>query len=109
MLIVFHKTSKKIASTRKRTPKIIQQNVSSKTNEKTLVGDKKKKKHLLCHKKTKALHCVKNVSIRSFLWSIFSSIRTEYVEILRISPYSIRMRENKYQKNSEHGHFSRST
>ena len=42
MLIVFHKTSKKIASTLKRTPKIIQQNVSSKTNEKTLVGDKKK-------------------------------------------------------------------
>ena len=27
-------------------------------------------------------------------WSVFSHIRTEYREILRISPYSVRMREN---------------
>ena len=30
------------------------------------------------------------------------------VHILRISPYSVRIRENKYQKNSKYGHFSRS-
>ena len=41
-----------------------------------------------------------------FFWSVFSSIRTEYGDILRISPYSVRMRENMDQKNSECGHFS---
>ena len=43
-------------------------------------------------------HCVKSVQIRSFFWSVFSRIRTEYEEILRISPYSVRMRENTDQK-----------
>ena len=38
-------------------------------------------------------------------WSVFSRIRTEYGEILRISPYSVRMRENTDQNNSEYGHF----
>ena len=41
-------------------------------------------------------------------WSIFSSIRTQYGEILRIlhiSPYSFRMRENTNQNNSDYGHF----
>ena len=32
-------------------------------------------------------HCVKSVQIRSFFWSIFSRIRTEYGEIRNISPY----------------------
>ena len=43
-----------------------------------------------------------------FFWSIFSRIRTEYWEILRISPYSVQMWENRDQKNSEYLHFSRS-
>ena len=43
-----------------------------------------------------------------FFWSIYSGIRTEYGEILRISPYSVRMPENTDEKNSEYGHFSRS-
>ena len=43
-----------------------------------------------------------------FFWSVFSSIWTEYGEILRISMYSVRMRENTDWKNSEYGHFSRS-
>ena len=38
-----------------------------------------------------------------FFWSVFSRIWTEYGEIL---PYSVQMRENKDQKNSEYGHFS---
>ena len=42
--------------------------------------------------------CVKSVQIRSFFLSVFSRIRTEYGEILRISPYSVRMRENTDQK-----------
>ena len=51
--------------------------------------------------------CMKSVRIRSFLVHIFPHpdwIRgdTSY------SPYSVRMRENTDQKNSEYGHFSRS-
>ena len=34
-----------------------------------------------------------------FFWSVFSGIWTEYGEILRISPYSVRMRENMDQEN----------
>ena len=41
-------------------------------------------------------------------WSVFSRIRTESGEILHISPYLVRMRENTDQNNSEYGHFSRS-
>ena len=37
-------------------------------------------------------------------WSTFSRIRAEYGEILR---YSLRMRDNTDQKNSEYGHFLR--
>ena len=40
-------------------------------------------------------------------WSVFSRIRTEYGEIL-ISPYSVRIRENTDQNNSEYDHFLRS-
>ena len=43
-------------------------------------------------------HCIKSVQIRSNFWSVFFHIRTEYAEILRISPYSVRMRENTDQK-----------
>ena len=42
-----------------------------------------------------------------FFWSLFSRIQTKYGEILRIFPYSVRMRGNKDQKNSKYGHFSR--
>ena len=40
-----------------------------------------------------------------FSWSVFSGIRTGYEEVRR---YSVQMPENKNQKNSEYGHFSRS-
>ena len=45
-----------------------------------------------------------------FFWSVFPRIWTEYEEILRIFPYSVRVRENsnRDQKNSEPEHFSRS-
>ena len=42
-------------------------------------------------------------------WSAFSRIRTEYEEILRISPYSVRVRENADQNNFGYGPFLRST
>ena len=43
------------------------------------------------------MHCVKTVCIRSYSgqhFTTFSRIRTEYGEILRISPYSVEMRKN---------------
>ena len=43
-----------------------------------------------------------------FFWSVFSRIRAEYGEILRISPGSVQMRENADQKNSEYRLLSRS-
>ena len=43
-----------------------------------------------------------------FFWSVFFRIRTGYGEIRSISPYSVRMRENRDQENSEYGHFSSS-
>ena len=46
----------------------------------------------------KANNSVKSFQIRSFFWSVFSHIRTEYGEILRISPDSVRMQENTDQK-----------
>ena len=52
--------------------------------------------HSLCEK---CLHL-------EFFRSVFSRIRTECGEMRSISPYSVRMRENTDQKNSEYGHFS---
>ena len=43
-------------------------------------------------------HCVKSVQIQSFFWSVFSCIRTEYGDLLRKSPYSVRIQENTDQK-----------
>ena len=57
---------------------------------------------------TLVTHCVKSVRIRSYFWSVFSRIQAEYGEIRSISRYSVRMRENTDQKNSEYGRFSRS-
>ena len=41
-------------------------------------------------------------------WFTFSRFWTEYEEIRIISPYSVQMRENADQNNSEYGHFLRS-
>ena len=49
-------------------------------------------------------HCVKSVRIRNYSGPYFPTI----VLNLGISPYSVRMRENKDQNNSEHGRFLRS-
>ena len=40
-------------------------------------------------------------------WSTFSHIRSEFEEILRISPYSVRLQKNVDHNNSEYGHFLR--
>ena len=42
------------------------------------------------------------------LWPAFSCIRTKCGEIRSISPYSVRMRENADQNNSEYRHFPHS-
>ena len=47
-------------------------------------------------------------SYSEFFWSVFSRIWTEYGEILRTSSYSVQMRENTDQNNSEYEHFLRS-
>ena len=49
----------------------------------------------------KAYYCVKSAQIRSFFWSVFSGVRTEYGKILRI-------REIRTIKNSVFANFSRS-
>ena len=43
-------------------------------------------------------NCAKSVQIRSYFWSVFSCIRTEYGNLLRKSPYSVRMQGNTDQK-----------
>ena len=40
------------------------------------------------------VHCVKRVQIRSFSWSVYSCIRTEWGKIRSISPDSVQMPEN---------------
>ena len=49
-----------------------------------------------------------NCPYSEFFWPVILRIRTECGEIRSIFSYSVRMRENKDQKNSEQGHFSRS-
>ena len=55
-------------------------------------------------------HCVKSVRIWSYSGphSAFSRTLNEFGEIFGISPYSVQMRENTDQNNSEYGHVSRS-
>ena len=50
-------------------------------------------------------HCVKSVQIRSFFWSVFSRIWTEYEVSLRIQSECGKIRT---RKSSVFGHFSRS-
>ena len=42
--------------------------------------------------------CVKSVQIRSYFWSVFSCIPTEYGDLLRKSPYSVRIQQNADQE-----------
>ena len=50
-------------------------------------------------------HCMKSIQIRSYFWSVFSSIRTEYGEILSLRIQS-EYRKMRTRKNSVFGHFS---
>ena len=52
--------------------------------------------------------CLKIIQIRSFFWSLFSRIQTEYGEILRISGIQFECGKIQIRKNSVFGHFSRS-
>ena len=54
-------------------------------------------------KAKEALH--EKCSYSELFWSALSRIRTEYREILRISPYSVQMRENADHNNSDYGHY----
>ena len=55
-----------------------------------------------------SFHCVKSVQTRSFFWSVFSRIWTEYGDLLRKSSYSVRMQGNTDQNKLRFEHFSRS-
>ena len=59
-------------------------------------------------KNCKSLSLHEKYPYSEYIWSAFSRIETEYVEIRSISPYSLQMRENADQKKSEYEHFSRS-
>ena len=52
-------------------------------------------------------HCVKSVQIRSYFWSVFSCIRTEYIYYVNLHIQS-EYREIRTRNNSVFGHFSRS-
>ena len=43
-------------------------------------------------------NCVKSVQVRNYFWSVFFCIRTEYGDLLRKFPYSVRIQENTDQK-----------
>ena len=45
-------------------------------------------------------HCVKSILMRSFFWSVFSCLWTEYGDLLCKPPYLFQIRENTDQKNS---------
>ena len=47
------------------------------------------------------------LSVFGVFWSTLSHIWSKYKEILRIAPYSVQMRENRDQKNSEYENFLR--
>ena len=49
-------------------------------------------------------HWVKSVQIRSYFWSVFSCVRTEYGDLRS----KVRIQENLTRNNSVFGHFSRS-
>ena len=51
-------------------------------------------------------HCVKKGPYSELFCSVFSCLRTEYEQMLCISLYSVRMRGNADQNNSEYGYFS---
>ena len=50
----------------------------------------------------------KKCQYSELFWSVFSHIWTEYEKILSIFPYSVQMRQNTDQNNTDYGHFSRS-
>ena len=54
---------------------------------------------------SKVTHRVQTVQMRSFFWSVFSCIRTDYGDLRSKSPYSVQKQENADQKKL-FGHFS---
>ena len=60
------------------------------------------------YSKTNSYHYAKSVRIRSYSGRYFATLGLNTERSLRISPYSVQMRENTDQNNSKYGHFSRS-
>ena len=68
----------------------------------TKTAEKGIPKLLLCFK---GLIVYEKCPYLELFWFVFYHIRTEYGEILPISPYSARTQQNTDQNNSEYGHF----
>ena len=56
----------------------------------------------------KLIHCVKSVQIRSYFWSVFSCIWTEYGDLQSNLRIQSKYRKIRTRNNSVLGHFSRS-
>ena len=64
------------------------------------------RKQVQMHMTDKVIATGKGSKYRVFFWSLLSCIGTEYGDLRNKSPYSVRIQENKNQKNSIFGHFS---
>ena len=45
-----------------------------------------------------SLYCLRSVQMRTFFWSVFSRIQSEYGDLIHKSPYKVRIWENTDQK-----------
>ena len=70
--------------------------------------NKEMSRQLLEEVNTRERNTAEKVSVFGVILIRISRIRTEYEEIPRISLYSVQMRENTDQNNSEYRHFLRS-
>ena len=57
--------------------------------------------------KTGCVHCVKSIPFPSYSGPHFPAFALNTKDMKYLTPYSLRMRENTDQNNSEYGHFSR--
>ena len=77
---------------------VMKSKMCSRQNEKHSVTVRLRIRVLIFMRLTAEQHCIKSVQIQSFFWSVFSSIRTEYRDLLRKFRNSVRTQENTDQK-----------
>ena len=77
------------------------------SDDQAFLSERERKEEFVTEGEYTEGHCIWSARIRRFFWSVFSLIRTKCEQIWSIFLYSVQMRENTDQKNSEYGHFSR--